>query len=346
MFSNRLNLFTSYVAIDLGTANTLVSLKDKGIVLNEPSVVAYRTEAGRRIMIAVGEEAKAMLGRTPENIQAVRPMRDGVIADFDTAEEMIKYFLRKAQRTRFFSSPIVVICVPSGATNVEQRIIRESVLRAGARQAYLLPEPMAAALGAGLPVAEATGSMVIDIGGGTTEIAVISLGGIVYATSIRTAGDRMDEAIVSYVRRQHGMLIGDATAERIKKEIGTAIPATGSDMRKMPIRGRDLTTGGPRQIEVDESHIAEALAATVDAIKTSVREALENTPPELSADIVDKGIILTGGGAMLRNLDALLREQLGIMVTLADQPLNCVARGTESTLDRIDQYRTLFCDVQ
>ncbi len=346
MFSNPLKLFTSYMAIDLGTANTLVSVKDKGIVLNEPSVVAYRSEAGRRTVLAVGEEAKAMLGRTPENIRTIRPLRDGVIADFDVAEEMIKLFLRKTRRGRYLMNPIVVVCVPSGATNVEQRIIRESVLRAGARQAHLLPEPMAAALGAGLPVTEATGSMIIDIGGGTTEIAVISLGGIVYANSIRTAGDRMDEAIISYVRRHHGMLIGEATAERVKKEIGSAKRNSGPDAKFARVRGRDTSTGGPREIEISDSQVAEALSECLVNIVESTQLALENTPPELSADIIDKGIVLTGGGAMLHDLDALFREKIGIMVTVAEEPLHCVARGTESTLDRIEEFHPFFCRVQ
>lgn len=346
MIGNPFNLFTSYVAIDLGTANTVVSVKDKGIVLNEPSVVSYRVEAGRRTVLAVGEEAKAMLGRTPDNIHTVRPLRDGVIADFDVAEEMIKLFLRKIRKGNILFNPVVVVCVPSGATTVEQRIIRESVLRAGASRAYLLPEPMAAALGAGLPVSEANGSMIIDIGGGTTEIAVISLGGIVYANSIRTAGDRMDEAITNFARRNFGMLIGESTAERVKKEIGRAKFENSEEPRQTRVRGRDTTTGGPKEVEISDAQVAEALWDCMLGIIESVQHALENTPPELSADIIDKGIVLTGGGAMLRDLDQLLRDRLGIMVTVAEEPLNCVARGTESTLSGIEQYQSLFCEVQ
>ena len=342
MAFNLLDLFTSYIAIDLGTANTLVCVRNEGIVLNEPSVVAYRNDGGRRQVLAVGEAAKAMLGKTPENIQAIRPLRDGVIADFDVAEEMIKVFLRKVQRGRFMLNTVVVVCVPSGATTVEQRIIRESVLRAGARQAHLLPEPMAAALGAGLPVSDATGSMVIDIGGGTTEIAVISLGGIVYSNSIRTAGDRMDEAIANYVRRNHGVLVGEATAERVKKEIGTARAPDGKDVRRTRVRGRDVSTGGPREIELTETQVAEALSECRVNIVEAVQEALENTPPELSADIIDKGVILTGGGAMLRAFDTVLREEIGIMVTMAEDPLRCVAQGTESTLNNLETSRALF----
>lgn len=346
MFNIPMSFLTSYVAVDLGTANTLVSVRDKGIVLDEPSVVAYRNDGNGRTVLAVGEDAKAMLGRTPENIRTIRPLRDGVIADFDVAEEMIKLFLRKIRRGRYLVNPVVVVCVPSGATNVEQRIIRESMLRAGARRAYLLPEPMAAALGAGLPVTEATGSMIIDIGGGTTEIAVISLGGIVYASSIRAAGDRMDEAIISYVRRHHGMLIGESTAERVKKEIGGAKIQSDVESRSTRVRGRDTSTGGPKEIEISDVQVADALSEILHNIVESVQQALENTPPELSADIIDKGIILTGGGAMLRHLDIILREKLGIMVTVAEDPLSCVARGTEFTLNNIDHYRAFFCEVQ
>lgn len=340
-----LNLFRSYIAIDLGTANTVVSVRGKGIVLNEPSVVAYRYDSGRRQVLAVGTEAKTMLGRTPENIRAIRPLRDGVIADFDVAEAMIKYFLRKVLQNRFLNSPIVVVCVPTGATSVEQRIIRESVLRAGARQAYLLPEPMAAALGAGLPVGDASGSMIIDIGGGTTEIAVISLGGVVYATSIRTAGDSMDDAISAYVRRNFNLLIGEATAERIKKEIGTVNPSIIGEPKRTKVRGRDIPSGSPREITLEETHLAEALNESVVNILEAVQTALENTPPELSADIISMGAILTGGGAMLHGLDDFMRDNLGILVTLADDPLLCVAKGTEVTLENLNQFRNLFTDA-
>ena len=340
-----LNLFRSYIAIDLGTANTVVSVRGKGIVLNEPSVVAYRYDSGRRHVLAVGSEAKTMLGRTPDNIRAIRPLRDGVIADFDVAEAMIKSFLRKVLQNRFLSSPVVVVCVPTGATSVEQRIVRESVLRAGASQAYLLPEPMAAALGAGLPVSDASGSMIIDIGGGTTEIAIISLGGVVYANSIRTAGDSMDEAITAYVRRSFNLLIGEATAERIKKEIGTVNPELGTTPKQAKVRGRDIPSGSPREITLEETHLAEALNESVVNILEAVQLALENTPPELSADIISMGAILTGGGAMLRGLDDFMRENLGILVTLADDPLLCVARGTGVTLENLNEFRTLFADA-
>ena len=340
-----MNIFNSYVAVDLGTANTVISIRDKGIVLNEPSVVAYREVGGRRDAVAVGFEAKSMLGRTPNNIRTIRPLREGVIADFDAAEEMIRIFLQKAQRRHSFRRATVVVCVPSSATNVEQRIIRESMLRAGARRVFLLPEPMAAAIGAGLPVTEASGSMVIDIGGGTTEIAVISLGGIVHSSSIRSAGDRMDELIISYVRRNHGLLIGEATAEQIKIDIGCAVVGPAPDTRRAHLRGRDIATGGPREIELNQAQIAEALSDCLVHIVDSVQETLEQTPPELSADIIDKGVMITGGGAMLSGLDTLLHSEVGIMVSVADDPLTCVVRGTESTLEHIERYRMYFCDL-
>jgi len=333
MLSRLFGLVSSDLAIDLGTANTLVYAPHVGIVLNEPSVVAMATVHGERRVLAVGSEAKEMLGKTPGNIQAIRPLRDGVIADFEIAEEMIKRFIRKAQNRRFFAAPRVIICVPSGATEVERRAIQESAEAAGARRVHLIEEPMAAAIGAGLPVTEPTGSMVVDIGGGTTEVAVLALSGIVYARSVRIGGDAMDDAIVASVRRRHNLLIGERTAERIKQEIGSAISQTGAEEMRMPVRGRDLMNGVPREITVTESEIAECLAEPIQAIIEAVRAALENTQPELAADIVDKGIVLTGGGALLRNLDVALGEATGLPVTVAENPLFCVAIGTGRCLE-------------
>ena len=296
MWQRLMGLFSSDMAIDLGTANTLVYVKGKGIVLNEPSVVAIEEVRGKKQVLAVGNEAKQMLGRTPGNIQAIRPLRDGVIADFEIAEEMIKYFIRKVHNRRSFASPMVIICVPSGSTAVERRAIQESAEAAGAIKVRLIEEPMAAAIGAGLPVTEPTGSMVVDIGGGTTEVAVISLGGIVYARSVRVGGDKMDDAIISYIRRNHNLLVGESSAERIKKEIGSACPPEEGEGRSIQIRGRDLMNGVPKEITITERQIAEGLADPVAQIVEAVKVALENTAPELAADIVDKGIVLTGGG--------------------------------------------------
>jgi len=334
MFSWICSLFSSDLAIDLGTANTLVFVKGKGVVLNEPSVVAIKTDGSGKRVLAVGDDAKDMLGRTPGNIQAIRPMRDGVIADFEVAEEMIKAFIRKAYKRAYLAPPLVVICVPSGATPVERRAIRDSALSAGARRTCLIPEPMAAAIGAGLPITEPTGSMVVDIGGGTTEVAVISLGGIVYARSIRVGGDRLDEAIIAYLRRVHNLLIGEATAERIKIDIGSAGSGhMDHNFRSITVKGRDLINGVPKEITVTEDHIAESLAEPVLSIVEAIKTALETTPPELAADIVDKGIMLTGGGALLRNLDIVIREETGLPVTIADNPLCCVALGTGKALE-------------
>ncbi len=333
MFSKIFSFVSADMAIDLGTANTLVYVKDQGIVLNEPSVVAITTVGGRKQVLAVGNEAKQMLGRTPGNIQAIRPLRDGVIADFDVAEAMIKHFIRKVHNRRSFVSPEMVICVPSGSTAVEQRAIIESAESAGARRVWLIEEPMAAAIGAGLPVMEPTGSMIVDIGGGTTEVAVISLGGIVYTRSARVAGDKMDEAIIGYIRRVHNLLIGESTAERIKKEIGSACPPAEGEGRTMQIKGRDLMNGVPKEIVVSERQISEALAEPVSQIVEAVKSALENTAPELAADIVDKGIVMTGGGALLSNLDYVLRYATGLPVTVADDPLTCVAIGTGQALE-------------
>jgi len=333
MFSKLFSFVSADMAMDLGTANTLVYVRDQGIVLNEPSVVAITTINGRKQVLAVGNEAKLMLGRTPGNIQAIRPLRDGVIADFEVAEAMIKHFIRKVHNRRSFVSPEMIICVPSGSTAVEQRAIIESAESAGARKVWLIEEPMAAAIGAGLPVMEPTGSMVVDIGGGTTEVAVISLGGIVYARSARVGGDKMDEAVIAYIRRVHNLLIGESTAERIKKEIGAACPPADGDGRTMQIKGRDLMNGVPKEIVVTERQMAEALAEPVSQIVEAVKTALENTAPELAADIVDKGIVMTGGGSLLKNLDYVLRYATGLPVTVADDPLACVALGTGQALE-------------
>lgn len=333
MFSKLFSFVSADMAIDLGTANTLVYVKDRGIVLNEPSVVAIALNGGRKQVLAVGNEAKQMLGRTPGNIVAIRPLRDGVIADFDVAEAMIKHFIRKVHNRRSFVSPEMVICVPSGATAVEKRAIQESAESAGARRVWLIEEPMAAAIGAGLPVTEPTGSMVVDIGGGTTEVAVISLGGVVYARSVRVGGDKMDEAIISYIRRVHNLLIGESTAERIKKEIGSACPPGDGEGGTVIIKGRDLMNGVPKEIVVTERQMAESLAEPVGQIVEAVKVALEHTAPELAADIVDKGIVMTGGGSLLANLDHVLRYATGLPVTLADDPLTCVALGSGQALE-------------
>lgn len=342
MYGKLKGLWSSNVAIDLGTANTLVYAQGQGIVLNEPSVVAIATSKGKKQVLAVGNEAKLMVGRTPGNIQAIRPLREGVIADFEIAEDMIKYFIQKVNKRRSFISPQVIICVPSGSTAVEKRAIQESAESAGARKVFLIEEPMAAAIGAGLPVTEPTGSMVVDIGGGTTEVAVISLGGIVYARSVRIGGDSMDDAIIGYIRRNHNLLIGEASAERIKKTIGSAIkPETGDGMT-MSIKGRDLLNGIPKEITISERQIAESLFEPVSGIVDAVKVALENTPPELAADIVDKGIVMTGGGSLLHNLDQVLRNATGLPVSIADDPLSCVALGTGKALEQIKTLKDVL----
>ncbi len=333
MLEKLLGMFSSDMAIDLGTANTLVYVKGRGIVLNEPSVVAIKNNNGVKSVIAVGEAAKMMLGRTPGDIEAIRPLRDGVIADFEVAEAMIKDFIRKVHNRSMFASPHIVICVPSGSTPVERKAIRDSALEAGARRVSLIEEPMAAAIGAGLPVTEPTGSMIVDIGGGTSEVAVLSLGGIVYAASIRVGGDKMDEAIISYIRRNHNLLIGEASAERIKKEIGTAAPPEDGVGQTMEIKGRDLMNGVPKVVIVDQLQISEALTEPVSAIVEGVKSGLERTPPELASDIVEKGIVLTGGGALLRDLDKIIRKATGLSVIIADEPLTCVALGTGRSLE-------------
>ena len=342
MFSRLTGWLSNDMAIDLGTANTLVYVKDRGIVLNEPSVVALAEVRGRRQVLAVGEEAKLMLGRTPGNIQAIRPLRDGVIADFEVAEEMIKHFIRKVHNRRSFASPLVIVCVPSGSTAVERRAIQESAEAAGARKVYLIEEPMAAAIGAGLPVTEPTGSMVVDIGGGTTEVAVLSLGGIVYARSVRVGGNMMDEAIINYIRRHHNLLVGESSAERIKKEIGCACPPSEGDGETIEIKGRDLMNGVPKEIIISQRQIAESLAEPVTAIIDAVKVALEHTAPELAADIVDKGIVLTGGGSMLLNLDFVLRHATGLPVSIADDPLSCVVMGTGKALEEMKMLRNVL----
>ena len=342
MWQRLMGLFSSDMAIDLGTANTLVYVKGKGIVLNEPSVVAIEEVRGKKQVLAVGNEAKQMLGRTPGNIQAIRPLRDGVIADFEIAEEMIKYFIRKVHNRRSFASPMVIICVPSGSTAVERRAIQESAEAAGAIKVRLIEEPMAAAIGAGLPVTEPTGSMVVDIGGGTTEVAVISLGGIVYARSVRVGGDKMDDAIISYIRRNHNLLGGESSAELIKKEIGSACPPEEGEGRSIQIRGRDLMNGVPKEITITERQIAEGLADPVAQIVEAVKVALENTAPELAADIVDKGIVLTGGGGLLSNLDQVLRNATGLPVSIAENPLACVVKGTGSALDNLPKFKNVL----
>ena len=345
MFSKLLGMLSADMAIDLGTANTVVYVKGRGIVLNEPSVVAMVNNRGKKQVLAVGDEAKMMLGRTPGNIEAIRPLRDGVIADFEVAEEMIKHFIRKVHNRRSFASPQIVVCVPSGSTAVERRAIQESAESAGARRVFLIEEPMAAAIGAGLPVTEPTGSMVVDIGGGTTEVAVLSLGGIVYSRSVRVGGDKMDEAIIAYIRRNHNLLVGESSAERIKKEVGSAAPPEDGHGLTMEIKGRDLMNGVPKELVISQRQVAESLAEPVSAIVEAVKVALEHTAPELAADIVDKGIVLTGGGALLSNLDFVLRHATGLPVSIADDPLTCVAKGTGRALEDMRTLRNVLTNA-
>ncbi|MGB0749324.1 MAG: rod shape-determining protein [Magnetospiraceae bacterium] len=342
MFGKLFGFLSADMAIDLGTANTLVYVRGRGIVLNEPSVVAIAEVRGKKHVLAVGDEAKQMLGRTPGNIIAIRPLRDGVIADFDVAEEMIKHFIRKVHNRRSFASPQVIVCVPSGSTAVERRAIMESADSAGARKVFLIEEPMAAAIGAGLPVTEPTGSMVVDIGGGTTEVAVLSLGGIVYSRSVRVGGDKMDEAIIAFIRRNHNLLIGEGSAERIKEEIGSACPPEEGDGATMEIKGRDLMNGVPKELVISEREISESLAEPVGAIIEAVKVALEHTAPELAADIVDKGIVLTGGGSLLGNLDFVLRHATGLPISIADDPLSCVALGTGRALEEMNKLKNVL----
>ncbi len=332
-------LFSNDLAIDLGTANTLVYMKGKGIVVSEPSVVAVKTGAGgQRKVLAVGKDAKEMLGRTPGSIVAIRPMKDGVIADFDYTEEMLRYFIRKVHNRKNLVRPRIVICVPSGITQVEKRAVRESAESAGAREVYLIEEPMAAAIGAGLPITEASGNMIVDIGGGTTEVAVISLAGIVYAQSVRIGGDKMDEAIVQYMKRKYNLLIGERTAEAVKIGIGN-VYVVDDETQYMDVKGRDLVSGIPKTMEINSDEIREAMSEPVKTIIEAVRICLERTPPELAADIVDKGIVLAGGGAYLKNLDVLLREETGLPVVAAEDPLSCVVLGSGAILDQLDLLR-------
>jgi len=333
IFDYLIGMFSSDMAVDLGTANTLVYLKGAGIVLNEPSIVALH-QADHSIL-AVGREAKAMLGRTPGNILAIRPLKDGVIADFDVTEKMLHYFISKVHRRKTLVRPRIVIGVPSGITQVEKRAVRDSAMQAGAREVYLIEEPMAAALGAGLPIQEPSGNMIVDIGGGTTEVAVISLSGTVYCKSVRVAGDEMDEAIVQYIRKNYNLLVGERRAEDIKIRLGSAYP-TGGEKQTVEVKGRDLIDGIPKTIVITEDEIREALREPVMTIVETVRTALEHTPPELAADIVDKGIVMTGGGALLRGLDLLLRQETNLPITIADDPLSCVALGTGKVLDELN----------
>jgi len=341
MFDKVMGLFSSDLAIDLGTANTLVFVRGRGIVLNEPSVVAVQKDArGFNRVLAVGQEAKEMLGRTPGNIMAIRPMKDGVIANFEVTEAMLRYFIRKAHNRRTLVRPRIIICIPFGITEVEKRAVKESAQSAGAREVYLINEPMAAAIGAGLPVTEPQGSLIVDIGGGTTEVAVISLGGIVFSKSIRVAGDKMDEAIINYVRRKYNLLIGERTAEQIKIHVGCAYPF--DEVQEMDVKGRDLIGGIPKTIVINSEDIREALQEPTNAITEAVKVTLERTPPELAADIMDKGIVLTGGGGMLTNLEIVLREETGLPVVVAKEPLYCVCMGSGKALESLDLFKRII----
>lgn len=341
MFRFFTQYFSNDLAIDLGTANTLIFIKNKGIVLNEPSVVAVQNDTvnAKNGMLAVGTAAKKMLGRTPGSIQAIRPMKDGVIADFNVTEKMLKQFIKKVNNSRF-TAPRIVICVPCGSTQVERKAIRDSALAAGASIVNLIEEPMAAAIGAGLPIEEPTGSMVVDIGGGTTEVGVISLSGVVYSHSIRVGGDAFDEAIINYVRRNYGMLIGESTSEEIKKNIGSAFP--GMEVKEIEVKGRNLAEGIPRAFTISSNEVLEALTEPLNQIVQAVKNALEQTPPELGADIADCGLVLTGGGALLKGLDRLLSEETGLPVMIAEDPLTCVARGSGYALDMIGKMNSVF----
>jgi rod shape-determining protein MreB len=336
-----LGWFSNDLAIDLGTANTLVYVKGKGIVLSEPSVVAVRADGrGPNKVLAVGKEAKMMLGRTPGNILAIRPMKDGVIADFEITEAMLRHFIRKVHNRRTLIRPRIIVSVPSGITQVEKRAVRESAESAGAREVYLIEEPMAAAIGAGLPITEPTSNMVVDIGGGTTEVAVISLAGIVYSKSVRVAGDKMDESILQHIKRKYNLLIGERTAELIKTTVGNAHPE--EIVERMQIKGRDLVSGIPKIIEIDSDEVRESIREQIDTIVETVKIALEQTPPELAADIVDRGIVLTGGGALLKGLDKLLREETGLPITITEDPLSTVVLGSGKALDNIDILREVM----
>ena len=334
-------IWSQDMAIDLGTANTLVVLKGQGVVLNEPSVVAVVDNKGKKSVLAVGDEAKTMLGRTPGNISAIRPLKNGVIADFIVTEEMIKHFIKKVHKKRTFANPRILICVPTGSTPVERKAIQDSALAAGARRVQLIEEPIAAAIGAGLPISEATGSMVVDIGGGTTEVAVLSLGGVVYSNSLRIAGDAMDQALQSYMRKEYNLMIGDSTAEKIKKEIGTAVASSNNTY---PVKGRDLRSGTPKEVNITEEDSSEALDGILTEIVNGIKDALENTPPELSADLVDMGMTLTGGGSLLKNIDKRFSRETGLPVHIADDPLACVAIGTGKALDQEETFSSMLFD--
>ena len=347
MFFNRIRSkfsFSQDMAVDLGTTNTLVYVKGRGILLNEPSVVAItETEDGtKKEILAVGFEAKTMVGKTPGTIRAIRPLRDGVIADFEIAEEMIKHFIRKVHNRRSFISPIIVICVPSGATPVERRAIQESAEAAGARRAYLIEEPVAAAIGAGLPISEAKASMIVDIGGGTTEVAILSLGGIVYANSVRVGGDKIDSSIVEFMKDKYNLLLGEASAEMLKKEHGSAIPTRSMNGQHFHVKGRSLTDGIPKQIKIDKIQLCEGMSGPINTIIECIKVALENTDPELAADIIDTGIVITGGGAMLKNLDTYIKKVTGLPVSIAEDPLNTVVLGCGKCLDDIDKLKSLL----
>ena len=346
LFDFILGKFSNDLAIDLGTANTLVYVRGKGIVLNEPSVVAVHMNAkGEKKVLAVGIEAKKMLGRTPGNIVAIRPMRDGVIADFDITEAMLRHFILSVHNRRALVRPRIIVSIPSGITQVERRAVRETVESAGAREIYLIEEPMAAAIGAGLPITEPISSMVVDIGGGTTEVAVISLSGIVYSKSVRVAGDKIDEEIVQYMKRKYSLLIGERSGEIIKTTLGNAYPDPSGEIRKMEVRGRDLISGIPKILEINSDEIREAINEPISLIVDAIRDALENAPPELAGDIVDRGIVLTGGGALLRNLDLLIRAETGLPITVADDPLSTVARGAGIALDQLDVLKEVTFQV-
>lgn len=346
LFDSFFGWFSNDVAIDLGTANTVIYIKGKGIVCSEPTVVAIQKDAGgAKKILAIGQEAKEMVGKTPGNILAIKPMKDGVIADYEVTEAMLRYFIQKVHNRKSFVRPRVVISIPSGITPVERRAVKESAESAGARAVYMIEEPMAAAIGAGLPITEPVGNMIVDIGGGTTEVAVISLSGIVYCQSVRVAGNKMDEAIIQYIRRKYSLLIGERTAELIKINLGTAYPDPESELRKMTIKGRDLIDGIPKTLEINSEEIREALSEPINSIVEAVKVALERTPPELASDIVDRGIVLAGGGALLRNLDILLREQTGLPIIIAEDPLFCVVKGSGSVLDKLDLLKEVAVQV-
>ena len=341
IFDSVKKIWSQDMAIELGTANTLVVVKGQGVVLNEPSVVAIVEQTGKKQVLAVGDEAKTMLGRTPGNISAIRPLRDGVIADFIVTEEMIKHFIKKVHKGRTFANPRILICVPTGSTPVERKAIQDSALAAGARRVQLIEEPIAAAIVAGLPISEATGSMVVDIGGGTSEIAVMSLGGLVYSKSLRVPGDAMDGALLNYMRKEYNLMIGDSTAEKIKKEIGTAIPTNNNTYA---VKGRDLRSGTPKEVNISEQDTSEALNPILKEIVSGIKKALENTPPELSADLVDMGLTMTGGGSLLKNIDKRFSKETGLPVNIADDPLSCVAIGTGKALDDQEIFSTVLSE--